>query len=53
MSECKSLDYLQEIIRDNGKESTLNILQNISYLLCDKGYNDAEFFILDLMESEV
>ena len=53
MSEYKSLDYLQEIIKDNGKESTLDILQNIAYLLCDNGYNEAEFFILDLMESEV
>ena len=53
MSEYKSLDYLQEIIRDNGKESTLDILQNIAYILCDNGYNEAEYFILDLMESEV
>ena len=53
MSEYNSLDYLQQIIIDNGKESTLDILQNIAYLLCDNGYNDAEYFILVLMESEV
>ena len=53
MSEYNSLDYLQEIVKDNGKESTLDILQNIAYLLCDNGYNEAEYFILDLMESEL
>lgn len=52
MAEYKSLDYLEEIKNDNcmTKKDIINMLQNISYILADNDYNDARYFIDDIID---
>ena len=50
MSELKSAEYLEDIVKAVGKDNAIDIIQNISYLLYDNGNEDARFFTDWLME---
>lgn len=52
MNEYKSIDYLTEIKKDNmmTNNDIINMLENISYILTDNGYNDARYFIDDIID---
>lgn len=51
MNELKNAEYLKEIVDAcYSKEQAIDIIQNISYLLYDNGYQDARFFTDWLME---
>ena len=51
MAEYKSLEYLKEIKDDNvmTKNNVVDMLQNISYILADNGYDDARYFLDDII----
>lgn len=47
MADYKSLDYLKEIKDNNimSNDELIDMLQNVSYILADNGYQDARYFI--------
>ena len=47
MADYKSLDYLKEIKDSNimSNDELIDMLQNVSYILADNGYQDARYFI--------
>ncbi len=52
MMEYKSMDYLKEIKDSNimTKDDVIDMLQNISYILADNGYNEARYFIDNIID---
>jgi hypothetical protein len=50
MNDIKSIEYLREIVKDLGKDTAMDILENISYLLWDNGHEEARFFTDELIE---
>ena len=50
MNELKSMDYLQELVNNYGKETTLDFLANIGYLLSDNNCTDGRMFVDNLSE---
>ena len=47
-----SLEYLEDIKKRNllDNDDLADILQDIAYVLGDNGYNDARFFLEDIIE---
>lgn len=52
MEGYKSLEYLVEIKNNNflTDDELTDVLQNISYILADNGYNDARYFLDEIMD---
>lgn len=52
MTNLKSLDYLKDIKNSNvmTTDDLIDALLNIAYVLADNGYEDARFFIDDIID---
>ena len=50
MNEYKSMDYLEELVKNYGKDDTLSFLERIGYMLQDNGHGDSRDFLDILSE---
>lgn len=53
MTDYKSLDYLAQIKKDNimTNKDMIETLENLAYFLADNDYQDARYFLDEVIES--